>query len=158
MPSEPVGRLVALHRIRVAGGRPEGLDSVRAVAGAGLEGDRHGACPPEEGGVHEVSLISAEALDALGALGLALAPGESRRQLTTRGVDLGALLGRRFRVGEVLLEGTKPCKPCGHLERLTRPGVKAGLEGRGGLYARILQGGVLRVGDPVQAVAAATRA
>lgn len=143
-------RLTAIHLVPRKGGPPVAVDAVRAVAGAGLEGDRHAQRPPAEGGAREVTLIASEALRHLEALGLGLAPGASRRQLTTEGADLDALLGRRFRIGAVWLEGTKPCAPCGHLERLTRPGVRAALEGRGGLCARIVEGGVLRVGDPLE--------
>ena len=144
-----IGRLESIHVIPRAGGAPEARTVARVVPGGGLEGDRHQRVPPGEGWIRELTLIAAEALEGLARAGLALPPGGSRRQLTTRGLDLNALVGRRFRVGEVLLEGTKPCRPCDHLEALTQPGVKAALEDRGGLCARIVTGGVLRVGDPV---------
>jgi MOSC domain-containing protein YiiM len=128
---------------------PEARVRAQVVPGGGLEGDRHQRVPPGEGWIRELTLITAEALEDLARAGLALPPGGSRRQLTTRGIDLNALVGRRFRVGDVLLEGTKPCRPCDHLEAMTQPGVKAALENKGGLCARILTGGVLRVGDVV---------
>lgn len=143
------GRLVSIHVVPAAGGRPEPRAEVRAVPGGGLEGDRHARTPPGPGWAREVTLIAQETLDDLERAGLGLAPGASRRQLVTRGVDLGALVGRRFRVGPVVLLGTKPCRPCEHLEALTRPGVLAALAERGGLCARLLEGGTLRAGDPV---------
>lgn len=143
------GRLVAIHLCAAKGAPPVAVARVRAVAGAGLEGDRHHPQPASDDGVYEVSLIAEEALADLEARGLGLEPGAHRRQLTVTGVDLAALEGRRFRVGAVTLLGTKPAHPCGHLEALTRPGVKAALAGRGGLYARILVGGELEVGAPV---------
>lgn len=143
-------RLLAIHLVPRSGGAPVAHDRVEALAGRGLVGDRHARVASEGGWAREVTLIEAETLAHLQALGPTLGPGESRRQLTTQGVDLRALVGRRFRVGEVLLEGTQECRPCAHLERLTRPGVQQALEGRGGLCARILVGGVLRVGDPVR--------
>lgn len=143
-------RLVAIHLVPQAGGAPVAHDRVEARAGRGLVGDRHARSADEGGWAREVTLIEAEALAHLEALGLGLGPGESRRQLTTQGVDLRALVGQRFTVGAVLLEGTTECRPCAHLERLTRPGVLAALQGRGGLCARILVGGVLRVGDAVR--------
>ena len=145
------GRLVSIFVVRTPGAAPEPREGVRAVPGGGLEGDRHARVPAGKGWLREVTLISAEALDHLETSGLGIPPGASRRQLVTRGVDLDALIGRRFRVGSVLLQGTKPCAPCDHLESLTRPGVRAALEGRGGLCARILEGGMLRVGDAVAA-------
>jgi MOSC domain-containing protein YiiM len=145
------GRLVSIHVTPQAGGTPEPRAAARVVAGQGLEGDRHWRATPNAR-PRELTLISAEALAHLQRAGLGLAPGASRRQLVTEGVDLDGWTGRRFRVGEVLLEGTKPCRPCDHLESLTAPGVKAALEGRGGLCARIVSGGTLRVGDAVTPV------
>src|SRR5689334_17100067 len=100
------GRLVSIHVVRTPGAAPEPRADVRAVPGGGLEGDRHARVPAGKGWLREVTLISAEVLDELARAGLGLAPGASRRQLVTRGVDLDALIGRRFRVGPVLLQGT----------------------------------------------------
>ncbi|HEV3001952.1 MAG TPA: MOSC domain-containing protein, partial [Solirubrobacteraceae bacterium] len=66
--------------------------------------------------------------------------------------DLDALIGRRFRVGEVECVGRRRCEPCAHLQRLTRPGVLRSLVHRGGLRADVVGGGVLRVGDAVAAL------
>jgi len=100
-----------------------------------------------------VTLIEAEAIEALAReTGIVLEPGASRRNIVTRSVPLNDLVGVRFRVGEVLLEGTRFCEPCGHLERLTRKGVMAGLLHRGGLRTVIVEGGTLRVGDPIALV------
>ena len=80
-----------------------------------------------------------------------LAPGETRRNVTTRGVRLNELVGRRFRIGgDVLCEGTRLCEPCAHLEVVTgKGGLCRLLAGRGGLRARLLTGGVIRTGDPL---------
>ena len=130
----------------------EPREQVEAVAGEGLAGDRYrrarGTFPAEKDRSHEVTLIESEALGALERdAKIALAPGASRRNLVTRDVALNHLVGSRFRVGDALLEGVRLCEPCSHLERLTQPGVKAGLVHRGGLSARILSGGPIRVGD-----------
>ena len=77
---------------------------------------------------------------------------ETRRNVVTRGIALNHLVGKRFRVGEVLLQGIRLCEPCDHLESLTRPGVRQALLHRGGLRAQILEGGVIRVGDPIAPV------
>ena len=115
--------------------------------GVGLLGDRNARPGASRMRQRALSLIAAETLEDLARQGFSLAPGAHRRQLVTRGVALEALVGRRFRIGAVLAEGTGPCAPCEHLESLTQPGVKAALEGRGGLTARVLEGGTLRVGD-----------
>jgi MOSC domain-containing protein YiiM len=143
------GTLEGIFTAPSAGAPATERAAVEARAGEGLVGDRHHAAPVAGGRKREVTLIAAETLDDLARRGLALPPGASRRQLVVRGVDLATLEGRRFRVGEVVLLGTGPCHPCAHLEALTRPGVQAALEHRGGLTARILVSGTLRCGDPV---------
>lgn len=125
---------------------------VRAVEGAGLEGDRYygiaGTKLPHE---REVTLIESEALEALERdYGHVLSPAEARRNLLTRGVALNHLVGRDFDVGEVVLRGVRLCEPCTHLEALTKKKVRVGLFHRGGLRAQIVRGGVLRVGDRIE--------
>jgi len=119
------------------------VDSVLAVAGKGLEGDRHfheeGARPGQA-----ITLVAAEEVETVG-----LAPGETRRQLTVRGVDLNGLVGKRFRVGEVECLGVELCEPCAHLQEMTRPGIIKELAHRAGINADIVVGGTIRVGDEV---------
>jgi MOSC domain-containing protein YiiM len=119
------------------------VESATAIAGKGLVGDRHysedGARP---GGA--LTLVDAAEVERVG-----LEPGTSRRQLTTRGVDLNALVGKRFRVGEVECFGVELCEPCAHLQSLTRPGIIEDLVHRAGINADIVTGGEIRVGDPV---------
>jgi MOSC domain-containing protein YiiM len=99
-----------------------------------------------------VTLFEAESLDWLRSEhGIDFSPTEHRRNLTTRGVDLPGLLGHRFRIGDVLLEGVKDCPPCDRLEGLVSKPVLKPLVNRGGLRARILQGGTIRVGDAIDA-------
>ena len=81
--------------------------------------------------------------------GIELAPHQTRRNILTRGVDVVELVGRRFQVGDALCYGVKECNPCNHLESVTRPGVRSGLSGRGGLRADVLTGGHIRVGDRI---------
>jgi MOSC domain-containing protein YiiM len=127
---------------------PEPVERVRAVAGRGLEGNRHfyDAAPPGRA----LTLIAAEAL-AEGATESGVPPGaaESRRNVLTSGIDLNALVGVRFRVGEVECIGVELCEPCTSLEGLTRPGVIKGYVHRAGLNADILTDGEISVGDPV---------
>jgi MOSC domain len=149
--------MASLEAICVAptGGAPmQSLHEAEAVQGAGLTGDRYAlgigyySPRPTDPGAREVTLFEAEVLDWLAAeQGIAFSPTEHRRNLTTRGVRLADLLGQRFRVGQVLLEGVKDCPPCDHLVSLVHKPVLNPLVGRGGLRARVLEGGVLRVGD-----------
>jgi len=122
------------------------VDEVRAVAGQGLEGDRHFHADGARAG-QALTLVSAENVEDVG-----LAPGETRRQVTVRGVELNELVGKRFRVGEVECLGVELCEPCTHLEAMTRPGIIKELAHRAGINADIVTGGVIRVGDSVTAL------
>jgi len=121
------------------------VESVAALAGKGLKGDRQfceeGARP---GGA--LTLIEAEAIEDVGLSGA-----QSRRQVVVRGVRLNDLVGKRFRVGDVECLGVKLCEPCLHLQQLTRPGIIKDLIHRGGLNADILTDGQISVGDAVSA-------
>jgi MOSC domain-containing protein YiiM len=133
---------------------PEPVERVRAVAARGLEGDRYFAGEPREEAERDrdITLIAAEALEALfSETGIELSAAASRRNVLTRGIDLNALVGRGFRVGEVECEGLELCEPCSHLQGLTEPGVLRGLVHRGGLRAAIRRSGEIAVGDPVVA-------
>ena len=143
---EVVGIAIAAQR----GELPRAVERVRAHAGRGLEGEYHLA-PQRAEPSDAITFIAAEALDALREeTGIELSHPESRRNVLTRGVDLNALVGRRFRVGEVECEGVELCEPCLRLARLNDEfGVLRGLVHRGGLRADLLSDGEIAVGDPV---------
>lgn len=131
------------------------VDSARAVAGRGLEGDRYangeGTFSGGTGDGRALTLIEGEVLDAMELPdGSRLGPAEARRNLVTRGISLNPLVGRRFTVGDVVCEGRRLCEPCAHLGRLTGPGVLRGLVHRGGLRADVLGDGVIEVGAAVR--------
>ncbi len=150
------GTVLSIHIASQAKGHMVAVKEARAVPGKGLEGDRYfhrtGTYSAKPGPDREVTLIAAEAVEALRRdYGVTLDAGESRRNITTRGVPLEFLVGKEFTVGSVSLRGIRLCEPCGHLEELTREGVRAGLVHRGGLRAQILTEGVIRAGDAVEA-------
>jgi len=129
---------------------PAPVERVRAEAGRGIEGEYHWSPTPDPG--QSITLIAAEALTGLREdTGIELSHEASRRNVLTRGIDLNALVGRRFRVGEVECEGIELCEPCNTLAKLTERGVLRGLVHRGGLRADILAGGSIAVGDAVVA-------
>ena len=131
---------------------PEPVESVRAVAGRGLEGNRYfyDEAPPGRA----LTLIQAEALDAMHEdTGIELSAAESRRNVLTSGIDLNALVGKRFRVGDVECLGVELCHPCSSLQKVTQKGVIKGLVNRGGLNADILTDGEIVVGDRVEELA-----
>ena len=129
---------------------PQTVDRVRAVAGAGLVGNRYfyadGNAPPGRA----VTLIAAEGVEAfVEETGISVAPAETRRNVLTRGIDVNALVGKRFRIGAVECVGVELCEPCAHLESMTKPGVLKGLVHRAGLNADVLNDGDIAVGDAV---------
>jgi len=135
-----------MHVVEINIGPSEALapvESVAALAGKGLKGDRqffeHGAEPG-----NALTLIEAEALEDVGLTGV-----QSRRQVVVQGVRLNDLVGKHFRVGDVECFGVKLCEPCLHLQQLTRPGIIKDLIHRGGLNADILTDGQISIGDPI---------
>jgi MOSC domain-containing protein YiiM len=153
-PPATVGSVEAIHIATAAGAPVRPVEEIRAIAGVGLEGDRYaeGRGHYQDGRVsRDLTLIEAEAVEALAREhGIALAPGETRRNLTTRGVDLNELVGRRFWVGEVLCLGTRRCEPCQYLADLTGKPLLRPLLHRGGLRADVVRGGLIRIGDPMR--------
>jgi MOSC domain-containing protein YiiM len=152
MPPEGAARVVAIHIASHAGMPPQPVQSVRAIAGRGLAGDRYeagaGTWSQRPGGGRQLTLIAAEDLDAVAReRGLRIDPAASRRNILTMGINLPDLVGRRFRVGSALCLGIRLCEPCAYLEAKTQPGVLEALVHRGGLRADILESGDIAVGD-----------
>jgi MOSC domain-containing protein YiiM len=149
----PVGLVEAIHIASAAGAPTRPLEVVRARAGIGLDGDRYAAGKGHYADTRvsrDLTLIEAEAIEALERdHGIELAPGETRRNITTRDIRLNDLLGQRFWVGDVLCEGTRLCEPCEYLADLTGKPLLRPLVHRGGLRADILEDGVIRQGDHV---------
>ena len=150
------GRVEGIFIAEDAAGPMTGLARVHAVPGVGFEGDRYAAgagtwSKGKDPTGRQVTLVQAEALEALRERGMDVELDASRRNVVTRGVLLNDLVGVRFRVGPVELVGVRRCDPCMHMERLSGvPGIMDGLEGRGGLRADILTEGDITVGDPIE--------
>jgi MOSC domain-containing protein YiiM len=148
------GVVEAIHIADAAGAPVRATEAVEAIAGVGLDGDRYAAGLGRYDDARvsrDLTLVESEAIEALTREhGIELAPGETRRNITTRGIALNDLLGRRFFVGEVLCQGTRLCEPCQYLADLTGKPLLRALVHRGGLRADILRGGVIREGDQVR--------
>lgn len=154
------GTLLHIHVAPAASYEMEELGEAQCVAGRGIVGDRYyggtGTYSPKPD-TREVTLIEQEALDALARNDpplqggqIALAPGDHRRNLTVRRVPLNHLVGRRFRVGEVIMRGGRLNFPCKYLEELLGLPVYLPLYNRSGLNAGIERGGVIRPGDKIE--------
>jgi len=130
------------------------LERAQAHYGAGLAGDRYTLSRSGGSGKRGITLLQAEHLPAIAALSghAAILPATLRRNLLVSGIPLVALKDRRFRIGEVLLEGTGPCDPCSRMEDALGRGGYNAMRGHGGICARIVQGGEIRLGDAVVAL------
>ncbi len=130
------------------------VPGVRALAGGRLEGDRY--CKgtgywTKLGDVCEVTLIEAEDLEEIrNEDGIRVLNGEHRRNIITRGVRLEDLKGTRFRIGEAVLEYDRPRPPCRHIQELTEPGMTRALRRRGGICARVVEGGAIQADDAIE--------
>ena len=145
-----MGQVEAIFITGAHGELPESVERVQAHAGRGLVGNRYywedGNAP--SGGA--VTLIAAEAVEAVAAEGdVEVGPAATRRNVLTRGVDVNALVGKRFRIGDVECVGVELCEPCTSLEAMTQPGVIKAFVHRCGLNADILSDGEIGVGDAI---------
>jgi MOSC domain-containing protein YiiM len=150
------GLLLAIHTTPAGGEAMQPRAEALLIPGVGIEGDRYalgtGKYSPFPD-IREVTLIETETLVALARdHGIALAPEEHRRNLTTQDVPLNHLVGRRFRVGAALLEGGRLNLPCRYLDLLTGKAVCDPLANRSGLNCRIVEGAAIRPGDVIRPV------
>ena len=127
---------------------------VEAVAGQGLQGDRymHGTGFYSRTDECEVTLIEIEALELIQAeTDVRVVDGEHRRNIVTRNLRLHELVGRRFTIGETVLKYDRPRPPCGYIQTITQHGMtKALADGRGGICARVIKTGMIRVHDRIE--------
>ncbi|MBA2544098.1 MAG: hypothetical protein H0V17_30925 [Deltaproteobacteria bacterium] len=126
------------------------VTEARAIAGLGLEGDRHalgtGTFPSKTPG-SAITLIAAEVCESFSP---PLGPDEHRRNVITRGIDVERLVGRDFTIGTLRLRGKRICEPCKVIQNYAQRPILRALVHRGGLRADILEDGMLHVGDPVR--------
>jgi MOSC domain-containing protein YiiM len=149
-----IGVVEHIHIATAAGAPMRAVEAVGAIARVGLDGDRYAyrrGHYQDERVSRDLTLVEAEAIEALAREhGIELAAGQTRRNVTTRGISLNQLVGRRFWVGDALCLGTRLCEPCQYLVELTGKPLLRPLLRRGGLRADIVGGGVIRQGDKVR--------
>lgn len=144
------GAVTAIFVAPAAGAPAEPRDEARALPGSGLEGDRHttgdGTFPSGMSG-SALTLIESEVCESFDP---PLEASEHRRNIVTRGIDLNALVGHEFTVGDVRCRGMRLCEPCTVVDRYASRPVLRALVHRGGLRADIVSEGVVRLGDAVR--------
>ena len=151
---ELLAEVPQIGQVRWIGVRPESrgqmleLDAVEARREAGLTGDH---ARPGPRNARQVTLIQWEHLAVASALlNRELSPADLRRNIAVAGINLFSLKGRRFRIGQALLETTGWCQPCARLEERLGPGTFQAMRGHGGITARVLEGGIIRLHDQVR--------
>ena len=130
------------------------VEATQAIAGIGLADDRLGISGTARQSGRQVTLIQQEHLPVIAQFARVdrVDPVALRRNLVISGLNLLAHKGAQLQVGDAVLEIVGPCHPCSRMEEAIGPGGYAARRGHGGMTARILTGGTLRVGDPVRAL------
>lgn len=121
------------------------------VTGRGIDGDHYDS---ERNGPRQVTMIAAEDMAAIASFLAcpAIEPNIFRRNLVSYGINLIALKNRRFRIGSTVLETSGECAPCSRMEEALGAGGYNAMRGRGGLTARVIVGGIIRIGDKIERV------
>lgn len=123
-------------------GRADAHERIRAIEGHGFEGCAH-ANPPKR----EVLFVSKEHLDSVD-----VHPGAIRENITVDGDDVEQWpIGQRVQAGEAEFEITMVCDPCHRMDEL-RQGLRAQLQGKRGMLARVTRSGEVAVGDEIKLV------
>jgi MOSC domain-containing protein YiiM len=145
-----MANVLNIHRVAKRGGPTELLAEASYIANFGLEGDWRS----RKGRGRQITLIEAEALERVAdILHMDEIPaGASRRQVLVRGISLNDTVGKKLRVGPLLIEVHDLCDPCKNMETMIGPGAWSAMENRGGICARVLEGGILRPGDTIEVV------
>lgn len=142
-PDRALPVVAAVHVAAAPGAPVEAVEEVEVVAGRGLVGDRYFGTRHRH-----VSLVSAAAVEAAGRdLGLVIAPGATRRNLTLDTGDLPTTPGTRITIGTAVLEVVRVAAPCAVMDVAVAPGARRALRGRGGVVCRALASGRIRVGQ-----------
>jgi MOSC domain-containing protein YiiM len=147
--------IVAYIHIAPEAAKPmQSLHAAEIIAGQGIAGDRyalklgHYSHYPKPG--RHLTLIEVEVLaDIAHQLGNRFSPHDSRRNITTRGLRLNPLVGKKLQIGPVLLEVMRLCDPCAYLQELVGLPVLKPLVDGGGIRCDVITGGIIRVGDAI---------
>lgn len=142
-----MGKVVSIHLAEKNRAAMKEVTTANLVADKGIEGDRYFGKKSRQ----NVTLVQLEFLEeAADELGVSYRAGMSRRNITVQGVPVNELIGKRFRIGEAELEGVSLCEPCWNMEASIGAGAVIALQGRCGIRARVVHGGIVQKGDEVR--------
>lgn len=145
--------IVGIYTAPKGGAPMEQQGSVVLVPGVGIVGDRYalgtGQWSDPRWHDKELTMFAAEVAEAIG-----IEAYQARRNLVTRGIELDGLVGVRMRIGGALIEGVRACDPCSYIQQLNNiPKLTKNLAGfNGGLRCRVVEGGMVRLGDAIEIV------
>ncbi|MCK5087030.1 MAG: MOSC domain-containing protein [Melioribacteraceae bacterium] len=127
------------------------VDQVYAEIGKGLEGDRFDG---DETSKRQVTLIQQEHLNAVATFIKTdkIDPSDTRRNIVVEGLNLLGLVEKKFKIGEAVFEGSSYCTPCSRMEENLGKGGFNAMQGHGGITARVIKSGVIKLNDPVQII------
>ena len=120
---------------------------IQVSSSTGIEGDHYS----KDGGKRMVTLIQAEHLKVVGALlDQEVSPASVRRNIVVSGINLNALQDAQFTIGQnIILQGTGFCHPCSRMEKILGAGGYNAMRGHGGITARVIGGGIMKIGDEI---------
>ncbi len=141
-----MAEIISIHIVRKRNTAAESCNHVTVRSNFGIVGDYRS----EKFQIGQITLVEAEIIDAMSrALGYDIPDGASRRQIMVKGIKLNELIGRNLRIGQILVRVEDKCNPCNNMEKKIGPGAKDAMDDKGGIRCRIIEGGVLRVGDKI---------
>jgi MOSC domain-containing protein YiiM len=148
------GKVVGIYIAKNQGDQTILVDHAHVVPGMGIEGDRYFKTSinpdahPKPG--REITLVEMEAIESMQEVdGVEITPGQTRRNIVTRGIVLNDLVGRLFHIGSIQLRGVRLCEPCQYLANQTDPRILRTMAHRGGLRADIITEGVIHINDSI---------
>jgi MOSC domain-containing protein YiiM len=145
------GKIVGIHIGAQKGASKPAAEQAELIAGCGVKGDSHAGLKPQR----QISLFESESLQAVNAEGIPLSAAELSANLLTENIRLDSLApGSFLRIGACVIEITEARKPCGSLTRIDRRLPKR-LYRNLGVFGRIIEGGIIRIGDAIEILSAA---
>ncbi len=143
-----VGKVEFISIRPVKRGETKSVEEVKVSQETGLEGDHFSSTYSKK---RQVTFIQSEHLDVVGSiLNKKIDPLLTRRNIVVSGINLISLKGMKFKVGSAIFEGTGECYPCSRMEENFGPGGYNAMRGHGGLTAKVIEGGEIKLGDQVR--------